>query len=57
MTDTPAFKSYYFWKLKREIDDVKEREKKSFVENLEIEQPLILTMKGEGKQIHLSMYL
>ena len=28
MTDTPAFKSYYFWKLKREIDDVKERKKK-----------------------------
>lgn len=56
MTDTPAFKSCYFWKLKREIDDVKER-KKCFVENLEIEQPLILTMKGEGKQIHLSMYL
>lgn len=45
MTDTPAFKSCYLWKFKGEIDDVKER--KSFVENLEIEQPLILRMKGE----------
>lgn len=46
MTDTPAFKSCYLWKFKGEIADVKER-KESFVENLEIEQPLILRMKGE----------
>ena len=53
MTDTPAFKSCYLWKFKGAIDDAKER-KESFVENLEIEQPL----KNEGrKQIHLSMYL
>ena len=46
MTDTPAFKSCYLWKSKGEIDDAKER-KECFVENLEIEQPLILRMKGE----------